>query len=159
MFHLIFKIKNEDLYQFNKGREMLKILMILILFVFEVRAENMVDIFGSANTRSGKQNEAHFSFEEENTPIFVIDEVPPTQKPKEEKEIVPAQKNTKEINQFSEQNPKPFAISPEAEKNEIENTLYEGGDRIYDVQSFPLKDIKIITEPNIDPTISTYPEY
>ena len=73
-------------------------------------------------------------------------------------ETLHAQK-PKEINQFAVQNPKPFSISPEKEKNQIENTLYEAGDRIYDVQSYPLKDINEITEPNIDPTITTYPEY
>ena len=64
-----------------------------------------------------------------------------------------------EINQAEPQNPAPFSQSPEEEQNQIENTLYEGGNRIYDVQSYPLKDIKTITEPNIDPTITTYPEY
>ena len=64
-----------------------------------------------------------------------------------------------EINQTEPQDPAPFSQSPEREQNEIENTLYEGGNRIYDVQSYPLEDIKTITEPNVDPTITTYPEY
>ena len=64
-----------------------------------------------------------------------------------------------EINQNATQDPAPFSESPTQEQNQIENTLYEGGNRIYDVQSFPLKDIKTITEPNVDPTITTYPEY
>ena len=138
---------------------MLKIMAVLMLMIFEVRAENTVDIFGAANTPSGKQNEAQISFEEENTPVFVINENPPALKPKAEEKNKRVQIEPKEIHQLSEQDPKPFSISPQAEQNEIENTLYEGGDRIYDVQSFPLKDIKTITEPNIDPTISTYPEY
>ena len=64
-----------------------------------------------------------------------------------------------EINQSEAQNPSPFSQSPEQEQNQIENTLYEGGNRIYDVQSYPINDVKTITEPNIDPTITTYPEY
>lgn len=64
-----------------------------------------------------------------------------------------------EINQSEAQNPPPFSQSPEQEQNQIENTLYEGGNRIYDVQSYPINDVKTITEPNIDPTITTYPEY
>ena len=64
-----------------------------------------------------------------------------------------------EINQSAAQNPPPFSQSPEQEQNQIENTLYEGGNRIYDVQSYPINDVKTITEPNIDPTITTYPEY
>jgi len=135
---------------------MQKLAVFLILLVFEAQAAETVDIFGSANTPSGKQTKAHFSFEEQNTPVFLINENPPASKPKQEKSI-PIK--AKEIHQFSEQNPKPFSISPQAEQNEIENTLYEGGNRIYDVQSFPIDDIKTITEPNIDPTISTYPEY
>ena len=135
---------------------MLKILAFLFLLISSVRAENTVDIFGAANTPSGKQTEARFSFKEENEPVFIINETPPAPKEKEKKPTLP---EPKEINQFSAQNPKPFSISPQQEQNEIENTLYEGGNRIYDVQSFPLKDIKTITEPNIDPTISTYPEY
>jgi len=64
-----------------------------------------------------------------------------------------------QINQSAEQDPKPFSETPAQQQNQIQNTLYEGGNRIYDIQSYPLKDIKTITEPNIDPTITTYPEY
>lgn len=63
------------------------------------------------------------------------------------------------VNQTAEQDPAPFSESPEQQQNQIQNTLYQGGDRIYDVQSFPINDVKEITEPNIQPTISTYPEY
>lgn len=63
------------------------------------------------------------------------------------------------IKQTAPQNPKPFSESPEQQENQIQNSLYEGGNRIYDVQSYPLKDIKTITEPNVQPTITTYPEY
>lgn len=63
------------------------------------------------------------------------------------------------ISQSSNQNPPPFSESPQQQQNQIQNTLYQGGNRIYDVQSYPLQDIKTITEPNIDPTITTYPEY
>lgn len=63
------------------------------------------------------------------------------------------------VKQVSEQNPPPFSVTPEQLKNKIENTLYQSGDRIYDIQSFPLKDINKITEPNIQPTITDYPAY
>lgn len=63
------------------------------------------------------------------------------------------------INQTAPQDPAPFSVSPSVQQNQIENTLYQGGNRIYDVQSYPLNDIKTITKPNIDPTITTYPEY
>lgn len=57
------------------------------------------------------------------------------------------------------QDPAPFSETPQQEQNQIENTLYEGGDRIYDIQSYPLEDIKTVTEPNIDPEITDYPSY
>lgn len=137
---------------------MLKIAILISLFVFQAHAGDMVDIFGAANTPSGKQNKAHFSFEDENPPVLIINENASIQQNKEKTQN-PIQNKPNEIHQLSAQNPKPFSISPEAEKHEIENTLYEGGNRIYDVQSFPIDDIKTITEPNINPTISTYPEY
>lgn len=63
------------------------------------------------------------------------------------------------INQSATQDPAPFSENLKQQQNQIQNTLYQGGDRIYDVQSYPLNDIKTITEPNIQPTITTYPEY
>lgn len=49
--------------------------------------------------------------------------------------------------------------SPQAVNQQIQNTLYESGGRIYDVQSYPTSDVNIIEEPNIQPTITTYPSY
>ena len=127
------------------------------------RAQEPTVIFGAAETASGALNEALViepeSTTQQNQTTFAKPEQPNV--PKEEKklpETLHAQK-PKEINQFAVQNPKPFSISPEQEQNQIENTLYEAGDRIYDVQSYPLKDINEITEPNINPTITTYPQY
>ena len=120
-------------------------------------------VFGQAQTKSGTPVDALVVEPQESTPPNSAnfgEKEPPTPDPVEKKlpETLNAQ-TTKEIHQLSEQNPKPFSISPQAEQNQIENTLYESGNRIYDVQSFPLKDIKTITEPNIDPTITTYPAY
>lgn len=137
---------------------MIKFLLFLLFFSNIVCAAE-VTIFGSAQTPSGKPDTAYFSFNEPKVESpEIIKEAPQSPKEKPLPEILKAEK-LKEIRQFSPQNPKPFSVSPKAEQNDIENTLYEGGNRIYDVQSFPLKDIKTITEPNVDPTISTYPEY
>lgn len=69
-------------------------------------------------------------------------------------------KPSAEINEITPQNPK---ISPENTPqkmdDEIQNTLYESGDRIYDVQSYPVKDVKDITEPNVDNEVVNYPIY
>ena len=137
---------------------MFRFLFFVFIPFLSFAAEN-VEIYGSAQTKSGKQSTASFSFEQSPEPIVEIVRGEP--KEPKEKPLPDIQKAElpKEIHQISEQNPKPFSVSPQAEQNQIENTLYEGGNRIYDVQSFPLKDIKTITTPNIDPTISTYPEY
>ncbi|MBR6409056.1 MAG: hypothetical protein IKS23_02280 [Alphaproteobacteria bacterium] len=138
---------------------MLKIIIACLFISLCARAAENVEIYGSAQTPFGKPDTAYFSFQEpQEQPVDIIKEEPvaPKEKtPDKSAKILPLN----EIHQLSEQNPKPFSISPKAEQNEIENTLYEGANRIYDVQSFPLKDIKTITTPNIDPTISTYPEY
>lgn len=47
--------------------------------------------------------------------------------------------------------------SPQNVNGQIQDTLYESGGRIYDVQSYPAEDIKKIEEPNLNPTITTYP--
>lgn len=92
---------------------------------------------------------------EQNTPTT---EPAPTQ-PTDSQPDTDAQPEPTIINQDAVQNPPPFSESTRQQENQIQNTLYQGGDRIYDVQSYPLKDIKTITEPNIQPTITTYPEY
>lgn len=137
---------------------MLRVLIFVFIPFLATAADN-VEIYGAAQTADDKQTTAEFSFPEENVEIVPIIEKENSSPQSSNTSKNSALKNLKEIHQFSPQNPKPFSISPQAEQNEIENTLYEGGNRIYDVQSFPLKDIKTITEPNLDPTISTYPEY
>lgn len=64
------------------------------------------------------------------------------------------------VKQDSPQNP-PISKenSPEKVNNEIQNTLYESGGRIYDVQSYPDDDIKKIEQPNIPQAITNYPAY
>lgn len=73
---------------------------------------------------------------------------------------VEARKTSAEINEVMPQNPK---ISPENTPqkmdDEIQNTLYESGNRIYDVQSYPVKDVNDITEPNVDNEVVNYPIY
>ena len=49
--------------------------------------------------------------------------------------------------------------TPQAEAKKIQDTIYEDDGRIYDIQSVPVQDINKVEEPNIQPTISTYPAY
>ena len=57
------------------------------------------------------------------------------------------------------QNPSVSSETPQQVNSQIQNTLYESGGRIYDVQSYPDSDVSQIEEPNINPTISTVPSY
>ncbi len=57
------------------------------------------------------------------------------------------------------QNPSVSSETPQQTNNQIQDTLYESGGRIYDVQSYPDSDVNTIEEPNINPTISTVPSY
>ena len=49
--------------------------------------------------------------------------------------------------------------TPQIEAKKIQSTIYEDDGRIYDIQSVPVQDISKVEEPNIQPTISTYPSY
>lgn len=59
------------------------------------------------------------------------------------------------VNQSSEVNP--TDMNPLDYKNQIENTIYQSGDRLIDVQSIPLKDISSAVQPNLQPEITDYP--
>ena len=135
---------------------------VMSLFLsFSVFADSPVIVFGEAQNKTGSQNEALVEMPESDMPQGPF--FTPERMEEKSQESTPPKKPLKPqkniIDELSPQDPPPFFISPEQEKNKIENTLYEGGNRIYDVQSYPLEDIKTITEPNVDPTITTYPEY
>ena len=62
------------------------------------------------------------------------------------------------VSQISGQNPEISPQnSPEQMQNEIQNTLYESDDRIYDLQSYPDNDINQIE--NRGNAVTNYPEY
>jgi len=44
-------------------------------------------------------------------------------------------------------------------QDKIENTIYQSGNRLIDVQSVPIQDINKALTPNIQPTISDYPAF
>lgn len=77
---------------------------------------------------------------------------------------IPAVENAKSqkgkiVNELSQQNPTYSSETPQQMNSEVQNTLYESGGRIYDVQSYPENDINTITEPNLDKEITNYPSY
>ncbi len=63
------------------------------------------------------------------------------------------------INEISPQNPSISQMTPQAVGNEIQNKLYQSGDRIYDVQSYPANDIDYINQNDQDNAITNYPAY
>lgn len=149
---------------------MVRTLILFLLYIFPAQAQTPTVVYGAAETADGKENQLMVVQPEDapnplgNPIITVPDTVPAAQTSQQPLSAVPETKPSQTapsdiINQTSEQNPAPFSETPQEEQNQIQNTLYQSGDRIYDVQSFPLNDIKTITEPNIQPTITTYPEY
>jgi len=63
------------------------------------------------------------------------------------------------VSQSSTTNPQEMSMNPLDYQNKIENTIYQDGDRLLDVQSIPIKDISSALTPNIQPTISDYPAW
>ena len=82
--------------------------------------------------------------------------IPVSTQPKED---ISKQKPTNILYQVSEQNPPPFYETPKEQNNQIDNSLYLNGNRIYDIQSYPVKDINEITKPSMHPIITNYPSY
>lgn len=61
--------------------------------------------------------------------------------------------------QDSEQNPADSQMTPAQMNNEIQNKLYQEGNRIYDVQSYPADDLKTINQNGQDEAVTNYPAY
>ena len=75
-------------------------------------------------------------------------------------EQLPPQKTVPvKIEETLPQNPPVSAETPQEANRQIQDTLYESGNRIYDVQSYPASDIRTIEQPNVNSTISTVPSY
>lgn len=135
-----------------------------------VFAQEPTVVFGASQSAPGVYDEYTVS-QPENSPNPLGDPIVAPQPVEQQSSSQPSDANTDTpttstpedqpnvVKQSSPQDPAPFSVSPQQEQNQIENTLYQGGNRIYDIQSYPLQDIKTITEPNINPTITTYPEY
>ncbi len=148
---------------------MIRAVTLMILYAFPAFAETPTIVYGAADTATGSQNQFTVVQPENapnplGNPIITVPDTATAHMPPQPTPVNSATESDQAapsdaINQSALQNPAPFSENPEQEQNQIQNTLYQGGDRIYDVQSFPINDIKTITEPNIQPTITTYPEY
>jgi len=68
--------------------------------------------------------------------------------------------NPNTVSEYLPVNPQPSSeYNLKKEQSMIQDKLYEYDNRIYDIQSIPVKDIQKIEGPNIEPTITTYPIY
>lgn len=63
------------------------------------------------------------------------------------------------VSQEATTNPLDMSNNPLDYQDKIENTIYQSGNRLIDVQSVPIKDINKALTPNIQPTISDYPAF
>lgn len=123
-------------------------------------------IYGSANLGHGKKDSFLLEQSDNNNPLGnpLISDSHQNQASFQQQQ--PLQANAfslpqpRIIKENLPQNPK---ISPqESPQNinkQIQNTLYESGGRIYDIQSYPTSDINYIEQPNVGNTITTYPAY
>ena len=125
-----------------------------------------VVVYGSANEGQGARNTVVLEQNGDENPLGNPIPTVPSDDTKnaslEEVQLPQQQNNTplKKMTEILPQNPKISAEeSPQQVNKQIQNTLYESGGRIYDIQSYPASDIKYIEEPNINPTITTYPAY
>ena len=147
---------------------MIKLIAFITLLSFSSFAQEPTIVYGES-TLPNKKTDSVLLVQPEDAPNPLGDPIvyePTTENTSSTSSVEDTQKSinqdkpiTNEISQTLEQDPKPFSITPQSLQNQIENTLYQSGDRIYDIQSYPIKDINEITEPNIQPTITTYPEY
>lgn len=134
----------------------------------EAPADGEVMVYGAAKNASGKTDEVLVEQPSANenplgNPIVAPDDVATPVSAESVSPVAPvaepAPDTSPRIEETLPQNPAVSSETPQEVNGQIQDTLYESGGRIYDVQSYPASDIKKIEEPNINPTINTYPSY
>lgn len=136
----------------------------------ESHAPSEVMVYGASTLPSGKKDEVLIEQPSANdnplgNPIVVPDSEDATASdataaaPAADNQMFPKAAEPVKIQESLPQNPPVSSETPQEANKQIQNTLYESGDRIYDVQSYPAKDIEKIEEPNVNTTISTTPSY
>lgn len=128
---------------------------------------NPTVIFGEAENANGTMNEITVRQAKDASNPFgnpIVNTLPYGKQPAAGNVVQPgssaAMQQPKPVGAISEitpQDPEISEDSPEQMQNEIENTLYEGDDRIYDVQSYPDDDINQIE--GQDSAVTNYPAY
>ena len=167
-----------------EGNQMKKVVA-LIVFITALEAEAQIQgsytfereapvdapvyVYGSANEGNGQRNSFLLEQNGEENPLgnpipddsslaqSNLSEMPELSKRSDVKEDFLSrsvvQENLPQNPQISPQE------SPQIVNKQIQNTLYESGGRIYDIQSYPVTDINVIEQPNLNKTITTYPAY
>ena len=156
---------------------MLKYLLGISFVVIGANAEEIIStmsspseetiIYGEAENKNGTFNEVLLE-QPKNAPNPLGDPIPyyVQQQPLrrgQKSEVTPKIPDTvtlpNAVEEISPQNPKISEMSPQEMNNEIQNKLYEEGNRVYDVQSYPIKDINELGENGQDNAITNYPAY
>lgn len=156
---------------------MLKYLLIFSLFTTAVYAQEVIStmsspndetiIYGEAENTNGTFNEVLLE-QPKDSPNPLGNPIPDYVSPQplrrgQKSEITPKIPETSTpqnaVEEISPQNPKISEMSPQEMNNEIQNKLYEAGNRVYDVQSYPLDDINKLGENGQDNAITNYPAY
>ena len=156
---------------------MLKYLLAISFVVIGANAEEIIStmsspddetiVYGEAQNPNGTFNEVLLE-QPKNAPNPLGDPIPdyvssqPLRRG-QKSEVTPKIPDTvtlpNAVEEISPQNPKISEMSPQEMNNEIQNKLYEEGNRVYDVQSYPIKDINELGENGQDNAITNYPAY
>ena len=125
-----------------------------------------VEVYGRANLGNGKYDSVLLKQQNEENPLGNPIVLSPAMS-----NNVSASQNLQQmlstpsmsINAIHEDLPQNPKISPQETpqivNKQIQNTLYESGGRIYDIQSYPASDVDEIEKPNLNKTVTTYPAY
>lgn len=134
-------------------------------------SQNPTVIFGQAATPDGGTDSMLLE-QPENAPNPLGNPIVLPPEPKVESELpvqnLPANERQKSSNptetpenmitQDLPANPQPSAqYTLQKEDSMIQNTIYRGTDRLYDIQSIPLKELDKINVLGLDPDLTTYP--
>lgn len=159
---------------------MLRYIIAILLIAFSVNAEEILSsfaapdnetvIYGEANT-SDKQATEILIEQPDNadnplgTPIIDEKNSSNSAFQKQNPKVLPqfsnisSPQNDNVVEQSTKQNPSDSQMSTQQMNNEIQNKLYEEGNRIYDLQSYPIDDFDYINKNGQDNAVTDYPAY
>jgi len=132
----------------------------------EAPADAPVVVFGSANEGNGQRDSVLLEQNSDENPLgnpVQLAEPDNQETPQATQQVAPVEPTqmTNQPERVQENLPQNPQLSPQESpqivNKQIQDTLYESGGRIYDVQSYPTSDIDYIEKPNLNQAITTYP--